>query len=121
MEPARPSAFTLFCMYYLGLTPEFSTRFYNSASVGRHFGVSSGDVDRWLEEYGIGAAVFPHTSFNVAQAYGRAQELALTASVEEAKAFAETAFEEARQALRKYDGSRYRADVDYDDKWFDGE
>ncbi len=116
----KPSAFELFCMYYLGLTPEFQARFYNINSVARHYGVSAQDVESWLEEYHLQPSLFPHIDFNVAKAHGEAQELGLFGTPDEAREFARKTFQQVIAALDTYSENKWFEDVDYEDIWGDG-
>jgi len=119
--PVRPPAFLLFCMYYLGLNPEFQSRFYNINTVAGHFGVLPERVKLWLQEYHMTPEIFSHTEFNVAAAHGRAQELTFTASRDDLVSFARAAFEKAKRTLSTYNEAHYIGDVDYDDIWGDSE
>ncbi|MBM4356162.1 MAG: hypothetical protein FJ109_20615 [Deltaproteobacteria bacterium] len=111
----KPSAFELFCMYHLGLSPDFRPKFYNLNMVASHFGVSPDEVKAWLEEYHLSPEIFRHIDFNLAVAHGRAQEAAMLGSKEEIRAFAQTTFDEMRGALGGYDEKKDSDDVDYDD------
>jgi hypothetical protein len=116
----KPSAFQLFCMYHLGLSPEFEPRFYNLNSVARHFGVLPESVQQWLLEYHIAPEMFPRVSFNVAKAHGEAQDLAMRGEREAAHQFARKAFREYIDSLGAYSEKNYFGDVNYDDIWGDG-
>jgi hypothetical protein len=115
----KPSAFELFCMYYLGLTPEFQARFYNLNAVARHYGVSPREVEGWLLDFHISASYFPRIEFNLAEAHGKAQEVALFSSRDDARAFARKTFQEVLTALDTYSDNAYFEDVDYNDIWGD--
>jgi hypothetical protein len=111
----KPSAFELFCMYHLGLSPDFRPKFYNLNMVASHFGVSADEVKTWLEEYHLSPEIFRHIDFNLAVAHGRAQEAAMVGGPDEARSFAQTAFDEMRGALGGYSDKKNQDDVDYDD------
>jgi len=111
----KPSALQLFCMYHLGLSPDFRPKFYNLNMVATHFGVSADEVKSWLEEYHLSPEIFRHIDFNLAVAHGRAQEAAMIGGPEEARSFAQTAFDEMRGALGGYSDKKDSDDVDYDD------
>ncbi len=115
----KPSAFQLFCMYYLGLTPEYRARFYNVNSVANHFGVSPREVEDWLFDYHIQPSIFSRIDFNVARAHGKAQELGMFHSTDEARGFARKTFQEVVSALDTYSEKAYFEDVEYDDIWGD--
>ena len=115
----KPSAFELFCMYHLGLTPEFQAKFHNLGSVARHYGVSSGEVEVWLEEYRLKPELFLHVDFNLARAHAEAQEIGLFGSPAEAEAFARQTYEKLQQSLPTYSKEKIFEDVDYDDLWGD--
>lgn len=106
-------------MYYLGLSPDFRPKFYNLHTIARQFGVSTSDVESWLQEYHITPDLFRHIDFNVAVAHGRVQEAALVSSKEEVRNLARASFMEMQQSLGGFDESRNRDDIDYDDIWGD--
>lgn len=118
-ELVKPSAYQLFCMYYLGLTPEYRAKFYNVNSVARHFGVTPKEVENWLFDYHIQPSVFPRIDYNLAEAHGKAQELGMFYSTDEAKGFAKKTFKEVISALDNYSEKAWFEDVDYDDLWGD--
>ncbi len=111
----KPSAFELFCMYHLGLSPDFRPKFYNLNMVATHFGVTPDEVRAWLEEYHLSPEIFRHIDFNLAVAHGRAQEAAMVGGPDEVRSFAQTAFDEMRGALGGYSEKKNEDDVDYDD------
>jgi hypothetical protein len=115
----KPSAFELFCMYYLGLGPDFRPRFYNVNAIARHFGVSADEIQKWLEGFGMKPEVFRHIDYNVAKAHGKAQDIGLTAgaSTDDTRAFAKETFEQFRRALKGYSPNKVFEDIDYDDIW----
>jgi len=113
----RPSAFQLFCMYYLGLSPEFDSKFYNLNSLARHFGVLPETVDQWLNEYHMAPQMFPRVKFNVAQAHGKAQDLAIQGLRDQARDYARKAFSEYLDSLAGYSEKNYFEDIDYEDIW----
>ena len=115
----KPSAFQLFCMYYLGLSPEFESKFYNLHSVARHFGVLPESVRQWLDDYHIAPEMFPRVKFNVAQAHGIAQDLAIQGEREQARQYAKKAFGELLDSLNNYSEKNWFEDVNYDDIWGD--
>ena len=115
----QPSAFELFCMYHLGLTPAFRAKFFNLGSVARHFGVPSSDVQQWLEEYRLQPELFSHIDFNLAQAHAEAQEIGMFGTAGETEQFARKTWERLQQALPTYSEDKFFEDVDYDDLWGD--
>ena len=115
----RPSALELFSMYYLGVGPDFQSKFYNMHAVARHFGVTPDQVQGWLSEYHMLPDVFPHVEFNVAKAHGDALDVTLTGGREDVKAFCRRTFEEFRRKLEQYDPTKRFEDVDYDQIWGD--
>jgi hypothetical protein len=116
---ARPTAFELFCLYHLGLSPDFEAKFYNLQSIAKHFGVAPGEVQKWLDELNLSPDLFPHIRYNVAVAHAKAQEVAMFEGPDAARAFARSSFEEFVDALQTYDPGRRFEDVDYDDIWGD--
>jgi len=116
----KPSPFQLFHMYYLGLTPEFKTRFYNIHAVARHFGVDAGQVEQWLDGFHLRPELFRRIDFNVAKAHGKAQEVGLFGTPDDARDFARRTFEECIAALATYSENKVYEDLDYDDIWGDG-
>ena len=115
----KPSAFELFCMYHLGLTPEFQARFHNLNAVARHYGVSPREVEGWLLDFHISPSYFPRIKFNLAEAHAKAQEIALVSTPDDARSFARRTFQEVLTALDTYSDKAYFEDVDYDDIWGD--
>ena len=119
MKP-KPNPFELYCMYYLGLTPDWDVRFHNIHAVARHYGVSADQVGAWLNQHHMGPEVMQHLDFNVARQHGEAQGIALGGSREDLKDFARQSFDEFRGKISSYDPSREFPDIDYDDIWGDG-
>ena len=115
----KPSAFELFCMYHLGLTPAFRAKFFNLGSVARHYGVSSREVEAWLAEYRLQPELFRHVDFNLARAHADAQEIGLFGTAAETEAFARKTYERLQQSLPTYSKEKVFEDVDYDDLWGD--
>ncbi len=113
----KPKPFELFCMYHLGVSPTFETRFYNVNSVARHYQVSVDTVQEWLAEYTMEAERFPHMDFNVAKAHGKVQGLALEGSIDEVQAFCASVFKDFVKKLDTFDVTRRYEDMDYEDLW----
>lgn len=117
--PDKPSAFELFCLYYLGLTPEFEARFFNLHALARRYNASGDQVQSWLDEFRMTPDIFNRIKFNVAKAHGEAQVLSITGQIQEAEAFSVDAFKQFLEALKTYKQDAYYEDVDYNDIWGD--
>lgn len=115
----KPNPFELFCMYYLGIGPDGQARFYNVHAIARHFWSSKEDVERWLSEWNMEPDRFPHTDFNLAQAHGKAQELALVGGGKDLQEFCRKTFEEFVRKSATSDRSQWFEDIDYDRIWGD--
>lgn len=117
----KPSAFQLFCMYHLGLSPRWEPKFYNINSAARELGVLPEQVMFWLREYGLASEQRFHVDYNLARAYGEVQDLAMKGRLDLVKSYAKKVFSEYMQALQGYKDSHKRFDVDYDNIWGDEE
>ena len=106
-------------MYHLGPTPSFRAKFFNLESVARHYGVSAGEVQKWLEEYQLKPELFRHVDFNVAKAHADAQELGMFSTAAEAEQFARETYQQLQQIMPTYSPDKVFEDVDYDNLWGD--
>lgn len=115
----KPSAFQIFCGYYLGLDKDFGTRFFNIHSLAGHYGISTDELHALMDEYHILPEDMVHIDFNIAKAHGIAQELDFSGQHNELILFAKKSFDEFTQALGGIDKSKVFEDLDYDNVWGD--
>ncbi len=115
----KPNPFQVYCMYYLGISPEGESRFYHIHAIARHFGTTREQVEQWLSSWGMEAERFPHMDFNVAKAHGQAQDLALSGRTDELHQFCRKSFEDLMSKTGQADRSRWFEDIDYDNIWDD--
>ncbi|HPV04448.1 MAG TPA: hypothetical protein PLC24_07775 [Myxococcota bacterium] len=115
----NPTAFQIFCGYYLGLDSEFGAKFFNVHSLAAHYGIDAGTLQELMAAHGMVPENMRHIDFNVAKAHGIAQELTFTASREDVMRHARDSFDAFVQAARKMDPDKVFEDIDYDDVWED--
>jgi hypothetical protein len=115
----KPTAFELFSMYYLGLTPDFKPRFYNLNAVSRHYNTSPDQVTGWLKEMKMESGDFRYADFNLAKAHGDAQAEAICGTQEGTREMAGRLFKEAVEALKASTGNKVYEDINWDDVWGD--
>ncbi len=60
--------FTLFCAYYLGITPEGGYRFQNIHEVAKRFGVAAGVIKQLLQDFGMDTDSIVNSTFDMASA-----------------------------------------------------
>lgn len=110
----KPTPFTIFCGYYLGLDKEFNYRFFNQDQLARHFGIDPSELRHLMEEYYLTPEIVRHVDYNLVQAHATAQEIVTFGGGEDIRVFARRTFEEFIQALQKYDPTKDFEGVDYD-------
>jgi hypothetical protein len=60
--------FTLFCAYYLGITPDGGYRFQNIHEVAKRFGVPAGVIKQLLQDFGMDTDSIVNSTFDMASA-----------------------------------------------------
>lgn len=111
----KPSAFQIFCGYYLGLDSDFGAKFFNVHSLAAHYGIDADELQWLMAEYNMQPEKMRHIDFNIARAHGRAQELTFTATPEDIARHALESFEEFVRAAEKFDPEKVFEDIDYED------
>lgn len=117
----RPEPFDLFLRYHLGLDGDLQSRFYNLGALSREFGVTAEEMSAWLQEAGLSADISGHVDFRLAEAHGRALDLALDGDTVALKVYVRQAWEGYTAALATYDPRVFRDGVNWDDIWGDDE
>ena len=65
--PPQPSPFELFCVYYLGLTPEGEYRFVNGNQVAQRYNWTVDDLLRQLKKHSLDPDTVLNTDFPMAK------------------------------------------------------
>ena len=110
----KPTAFQIFCGYYLGLDSEFAPKFFNIHSLAAHYGIGPEELNRMMADHKMLPEDMRHVDFNVARAHAAAQDLIFEGTRTEIVDFARKAFEEFTNAAGGYDDTKVFEDVDYD-------
>ena len=86
--------FVLFCLYYLGLTPEGEYRFVNANQIAGQFNCTVDDLMGRLRKHGIHPDTVLNTDFPMARHQVDIQIAASEEAPQELKARAQTIYEE---------------------------
>lgn len=93
--------FDLFCMYYLGLTPEGGYQFSNANRIAARLNWPVAELMQTLRRHGLHPDTVLHTDFPLARYQADFQIAAESESREQLLAFAERIYEEFRASAGK--------------------